>query len=212
MPKVVAPGWSEPVKLPPLNTACPEDAIEISPDGKTLYFYWSPTVGAVPAELLTGATGTYTASRVGQDPGQFGSPTFYDLRAGTTTGACDGEVSFSPGGAGGADIWVSTLTAGIWSEPQNLDAPVNSAGEDLQPAFVKSDPDTIYFTSDRNGPSAIFVSHKGDDSWGTPEQIVTGYVGEPTLTADGAILYFVHVLVDSQGVFGADIWYVKREQ
>jgi len=32
-----------------------------------------------------------------------------------------------------------------------------------------------------------------------------------SLVADGSILYFVHVLVDAAGVFGADIWYVRKE-
>ena len=28
--------------------------------------------------------------------------------------------------------------------------------------------------------------------------------GEPSLVADGSIMYFVHVLVDDEGVFGSD--------
>ena len=47
--------------------------------------------------------------------------------------------------------------------------------------------------------------------WGEPEMVITGYVGEPSLVADGNIMYFVHVLVDDDGVFGSNIWYVKRK-
>ena len=37
----------------------------------------------------------------------------------------------------------------------------------------------------------------------------TGF-GEPSLTADGRSLYFVHVLSDAEGVFDADVWLSER--
>ena len=37
-----------------------------------------------------------------------------------------------------------------------------------------------------------------------------GIVGEPSLTADGRTLYFVHVLTDGNGVFDSDVWYSER--
>lgn len=283
MPELLGQGWSEPALLPSLNTRCPEDAIEISADGATLYFYWSPRVGADSAELLTGTTGTYRAERAGSDPGVFENPTFFDLRQGVESGACDGEPSFSPGGdevwfhsvraentgyhatppvddfldiyvaelvdgrpgparnagsppnstsldgehslnpdgsslflssdrpggLGGTDLWRADRSSATWSEPENLGDSVNTGANELQPAFAADDPDTMYFVSDRDGPAAIYRSvHDGLD-WGAPELLITGYVGEPTLTADGALLYFVHVLVDDEGVYGADIWYMR---
>jgi hypothetical protein len=284
LPRVVAADWGAPVKLPTLNTACPEDAIEISRDGATLYFYWSPTVGASFDELLHGTTGTYRAERVGTDPGAFADPRFFDLRQGTD-GACDGELSFTPagdfvffhstrasnsgyrqqpaiddpmdiymapvsagvpgraenlgapvnsaqldgehclspdgsrlfltstrpGGLGGADIWLADKSGTAWGAPVNLGAPINSKGSDLQPAFAADDPSTMYFVSDRGGPAGIYRSVHDGTAWSEPEPVVTGYVGEPTLVADGSIMYFVHVLVDLAGVFGSDIWYVRRK-
>jgi Tol biopolymer transport system component len=284
MPQVVAAGWGAPVKLTTLNTACPEDAIEISRDGSTLYFYWSPTVGASADELLNGTTGTYYASRVGSDPGSFANPRFFDLRRDAAGGASDGELSFMPagdqvyfhstraantgytqqpsvddfldiyvatisggrpgaaqnlgpavnsvypdgehclspdgtrlylssqrpGGLGDADIWLSTKAGSLWNAPVNLGAPINSAGADLQPAFAASDPTTMYFVSDRGGAAGIYRSTLQGATWSQPEPVITGYVGEPSLVADGSVLYFVHVLVDGGGVFGADIWYVRK--
>lgn len=283
LPQVVGTGWGAPVKLPTLNTPCPEDAIEISRDGSTLYFYWSPTVDASYFELLYGSTGTYRALRAGTDPGAFEDPRFFDLRQ-DTDGACDGELSFSPAGdlvyfhstrsantgyqhdppvddlldiyvapvvdgvpgpvanlgeplnsvhadgehclspdgtklylastrpdgLGGSDIWESTRTGDTFGAPVNLGAPINSAGADLQPAFAADHPTTMYFASDRAGQMGIFCSTHDGTAWGTPEPIIGGYVGEPTLVADGSLLYFVHVLVDADGVFGADVWYVER--
>ena len=179
MPQVMAAGWGAPVKLPTLNTACPEDAIEISRDGLTLYYYWSPTVGASFDELLNGTTGTYYAERVGTDPGFFANPRIFDLRKGSPTGACDGELSFTP--TGDEVYFHSNRTA--------------NTGYQQQP-FV-DDPMDIYRSTYNR-------------TWSEPELVVTGYVGEPSLLADGSILYFVHVLVDDAGVFGSDIWYAKR--
>jgi hypothetical protein len=283
MPQTVATDFGPPIKLPTLNTACPEDAIEISRDGTRLYFYWSPLVGAGSTELLFGTTGTYAATRVGTDPGSFADPTFYKLRQGVD-GACDGELSFTPagdrvffhstraantgyqqspavddpldiyvapvvagvpgvavnlgqpvnsssldgehclspdgsklyltstrpGGLGGTDIWVSTWSGAAWGAPVNLGAPINTSGGELQPAFAADDAATMYFVSDRGGASGIYRSTSDGATWSAPEQVLSGYVGEPSLVADGSLLYFVHVLVDATGVFGADIWYVER--
>jgi hypothetical protein len=253
-PVVVADGWSEPVMLAaPLTDACPNDAIELSRDGKTLYFFWSPTVNGTYEELLHIHTGTYRAERVGDDPGVFGEPRFFDLQKGAEDGSVDGVPSFTPegdfvyfhstraanlgynatpptddfldiyvapmvdgepgvgvnvgepvnsvyldgehalhpdgkrlfftstrpGGVGdGPDIWVSERAGGGWSEPVNLGAPINSTGWDGQPGFAADHPDTMYFVSQRDGPSSIYQSTFNGTTWSEPEMVITGYVGE----------------------------------
>ncbi len=286
-PVVVATDWAEPVRLAgPLTDQCPNDAVEISRDGKTIYFFWSPTVEGTNEELLHIHTGTYYAERVGDDPGLFTNPLFFDLQKGAEGGSVDGSPSFTPdgayvyfhstraenlgfhhspptddyldiyvapiidgepgpavnpgepvnsiyldgehtlspdgsqlfltstrpGGLGGPDIWVSTKTDGLWSEPVNLGAPVNSAEWDGQPGFAAGDPNTMYFVSRRDGPSSIYRSTFNGENWSEPEMVITGYVGEPSLVEDGSLMYFVHVLVDDNGVFGSNIWYVKRKE
>ncbi|MBM3316514.1 MAG: PD40 domain-containing protein [Candidatus Eisenbacteria bacterium] len=120
--------------------------------------------------------------------------------------------STRPGGPGGIDLWVSTLQGSVWSDPVPMPPPINSAAADLQPAFAADDPHTLYFVSDRGGPGSIFRSRydSAGGAWSEPEMVITGYVGEPSLVADGSLMYFVHVLVDDDGVFGSDIWYVQR--
>ncbi|MBM4062743.1 MAG: hypothetical protein FJ265_16860 [Planctomycetes bacterium] len=279
--------WHGPQKVAvPINTDCPEDDTEISPDGQTLFFYGSPVYGPGAGEILTGTTGMYVAPRTG-GPGEFGTPRFLDLRKGTT-GAGDGHArlapsgdhiyfhsvratntgyqqvppvddpldvyvaayaggvaspaqnlgsvnspyldgepeiapdgatlyfgSTRPGGSGGTDIYTTTLVGGTWSAPANLGAPINTAANEAQVAFADGDPTTMYFVSDRdNRGSAIYRTQWTGSAWGAPVLVVQGQVGSPSLTADGSVMYFVHVLTDNtppDPVFGADLWYVLRK-
>jgi Tol biopolymer transport system component len=275
--------WDTPQRLgTPINTDCPEDAIEISRDGQTLYFmFTSDLLKYVPvSEQLQGKNGTYYATRTG-GPGEFSDPLFMDLRKGAAQGALDGELSFAPSGDtvyfhslraentgwrqtpavnDPLDIYSAVLTNGVPGPGHNLDTPVNSVfldGEhcmspdgttlyfasnrsgnvdifsstkngsswstpvgltdintyasEQQPAFAANAPDTMYFSSDRNGiGSAIYRSVRIGTAWQAPTLVIQGQVGEPALPADGSIMYFVHVLADT-AVFGADIYYCLRK-
>ena len=281
--------WSAPQKVSaPISNDCPTDDAEISADGQTLYFYWSPDLDLTPLQLLQGTTGVYVAHRTG-GPGEFSYPTFLDLRRGAEAGASDGHprltaagdtvyfhsaraenvgnqqqppvndildvyvaaitaglpgpaknlgnainsiymdgepgispdgrtlyfTSDRPGGLGKGDIYYSTLSGATWSAPVNLGAPINSADADVQAEFASNDPSTMYFVSDRNSMGmAIYRSHHDGASWEAPVLVVQGQVGSPSLTADGGIMYFVHILTDNtpgDPVFGADIYYVTRK-
>jgi hypothetical protein len=285
-PETVVADWGAPVRLgSPINTPCPEDAIEISRDGRFLYFYFTKDLleNLPPSERFSPLNATYRAERTG-GPGDFGEATLFDLGQGTDQ-SLDGELSFAPdgrlvyfhslraanlgyqqnppvddfldvyeadivdgepgpgrnlgapvnsiypdgehaihpdgttlyfsstraGGLGGTDIWSSTRQGANWTEPANLSAPINSAANDLQPAFT-ADGGTVYFVSDRDPLTggAIYRSNRDGDSWSEPELVIKGIVGEPSITADGRYLYFVHVLTDAAGLFDADVWYCER--
>jgi hypothetical protein len=120
-------------------------------------------------------------------------------------------ASTRPGGLGGNDIWMTRLDGEVWTSPVNLGAPINSASSDTQPTFT-SDGSTLYFVSDRNPTVglAIYRSHLTGQTWSSPELVIKGVVGEPSLTADGRYLYFVHVAMDAHGKFDADIWVSER--
>lgn len=109
------------------------------------------------------------------------------------------------------DIWKSVYDGDSWSDPVNLGGPINSIFSDMQPTFT-SDGDTMYYASDRNPlvGMAIYRSIRNGADWGAPDLVIKGLVGEPSLTADRQLMYFVHVLRDASGNFDADIWYVER--
>ena len=124
-------------------------------------------------------------------------------------------ASNRPGGVGKGDIYRSEYSNGQWSAPVNIGEPINTVDNDSQPAFAADDPNTIYFTSDRNNiGAAIYRSHFNGVEWETPVLVLRGQVGSASLTADGSLLYFVHVQTDNtpgDPVFGADIYYVVRK-
>ncbi len=116
--------------------------------------------------------------------------------------------SLRPGGMGVTDIWVSRFDGANWSSPINLGSPINSFADDYQPTFT-ADGDTMYYSSGRNPfiGMAIYRSVRTDSIWGQPQLVIQGLAGEPSLTADGQLFYFVHVLSDIGGVYDADVWY-----
>lgn len=119
--------------------------------------------------------------------------------------------STRPGGYGMADIWTSQWNGTVWSTPVNLGPAINSAFNDYQPTFTR-DGDTMYFASMRNPliGMAIYRTVGSGTNWTAPQLVIQGLVGEPALTADGELLYFVHILSDSLGNYDSDIWYCER--
>ena len=120
---------------------------------------------------------------------------------------------FFGGGVGRGNLWRATLGDEGWSEPEMLDTThINRPfSEQKQPAFT-ADGKTMYFVSDHLPErAAIYRSNIDEDgNFGQPELVIRGIVGEPSLTADGQYLYFVHVLMDDNGGFASDIWYTKK--
>lgn len=69
---------------------------------------------------------------------------------------------------GGRDLYVSfAQNDSVWTEPLNLGAVVNTAGDELTP-FLASDDKTLYFSSkgfSGYGGSDIYISTRLDDTW-----------------------------------------------
>lgn len=110
-------------------------------------------------------------------------------------------TSKRPGGYGGVDLWMSQRQGKTWSEPENIESPINSSGYDgfasLDPAgqnlyFVRDCPEKTKCKSDKLG---IFVSHKIDSGWSVPVKLPPPINTEycefgPTILADGKTLIF----------------------
>jgi outer membrane protein OmpA-like peptidoglycan-associated protein/tetratricopeptide (TPR) repeat protein len=153
---------------PPVNTGRNEGALNISPDGRYLFFagcdrpdgfgscdiYWSRKAGNAWSEPEN------LGERV-NSPAWDSQPSF----------SSDGKTLFfaskRPGGKGSSDIWKTELKAdGTWSIPVNLGDSVNTPYEEMTP-FIHGDGRTLYFASKGHpgmGGFDMFICRRTSDS------------------------------------------------
>lgn len=128
--------------------------------------------------------------------------------------SADGKELFfhstRPGGLGGRDIWISTMTAAGWGEPVNAGAGVNTETDEGWP-YVSPDGKELWFN--RNW-SIFRCLRQEDGTWEDCQEIISQLAGEPTLSADGKTLYFVHHYLseDLKTILEADIYVSYREE
>ena len=210
---------------PVINTAGNENMPALSLDGKTMFFN-----GSNRPDVFGGAD-IYMMTRT--DPNNdFGwtapvnlgaviNTTAHEAGAGYFENPTNGTAilyftSNRTGGLGGEDIYQSTRNAnGTFNAPTNV-AALNSASLDRNSA-IRRDGLEIFFTSERGGGLGerdIWVSTRASISapWNPPVNLAvvnsTGADQMPSLSPDGAILYF-----DSDrngGIGGADLYAAVR--
>jgi len=113
--------------------------------------------------------------------------------------SADGQEMFfhsrRAGGYGGLDLWVAPKTSDGWGEPINLGRLVNTSADEGWP-FVSPDGQELWYNGQskqgRPGPAIFRAPRQPDGSWGHPEEIVSTFAGEPSMSNDGRTLYFVH--------------------
>jgi len=115
-------------------------------------------------------------------------------------------------GMGKTDIYVATLTADGWSEPENVGPPINTEYNDAN-ASISTDGKKLFFVSDRPGGMGgydIWMSEPGPDGeWAEPVNLgktinTEGWEGNVFIAPDGETLYFSS---NGHGGFGgADVF------
>jgi hypothetical protein len=131
-----------------------------------------------------------------------------------------------PGGLGSADIWVSEKVDGVWQEPVNMGAPINSPYSDHCFYVTGPDENTGYLTTTRPGGyggNDIYVVHRVNGVWQEPvnlgPNVNTPYSDHHgLLSPDGKSIYYnsdrpgglggedIYVsTMDKNGVFGSAV-------
>lgn len=165
-------GWSQSKSIgPPVNTERNEGAFATSPDGRYLFFTACGREGGV------GRCDIWYTRKDGDkwlEPRNFGTPLNSRYWDSQPTIASDGVTIYfasdRPGGFGGSDIWMSTLTPDGWSVPVNLGETINTPLDEEFP-FIHPDGQTLYFTSMGHagmGNRDIFITRREGDSWSEP--------------------------------------------
>jgi hypothetical protein len=129
----------------------------------------------------------------------------------------DGTLYFSSNRAGSLgqnDVYRARRRDGRWTAPENLGAPVNTAGREYDP-FIAADESYLIFASERPGGfggADLYLSvHEPDGSWGEPRNLgpaINTAESEytPMLSPDGKYLFFTR---GRQGY--DDLYWVEAE-
>jgi Tol biopolymer transport system component len=201
-------GWAKPVPMPaPVSSAGAEDSACMSPDGSTLFFFFTPDVRLPPEkQLAQGATGIYYSMKTGS---VWSMPRRARL-ASTPTDALDGAetlhgstlwfASVRNGNYREIDIYTCTFKDGKFSNVKNAGARLNKeigVGElDFSP-----DGTELYFHSSAisgKGGMDIFVTRSANGTWTDPVPVdavnTAGNDGYPFITQDGRELWFTRTI------------------
>jgi ribosomal protein L24E len=207
-------GWQEPVAVPgSLNTAGAEDSPFILPDGKTMYFTFTPDA-SLPAEqqLFDGVTGTYV-SRLGADGWGQVERVVLQTPGKLSLDGCpftDGKILWfcsTREGYTGMQWFTAQFQGGTWRKWQY-------AGDQFKPGYevgelhITADGQELYFHSSRPGGQGqldIWVTRKVAGVWQEPENVVAvnspDSEGWPFVSQDGNELWFTRFYLGAPAIF-----------
>jgi chitodextrinase len=208
-------GWSKPAEVKSdLNRMFNSGPLNISPDGRTVYFTSEIETGsAAKRKSFRNHSGIFIGRLIGNNLDSISAFRYNskDYDVGQPTLSSDGKMlifaSNIPGGQGGSDIWYCIMTKGEWSAPVNFGAPVNSTASENFPYYHRSG--KLFFASDRPGGigkmdiySTILTAGKWDDPVLLPEPINSG-ADDFSFVADKDLLtgYFVSDRMNSDDIY-----------
>jgi thioredoxin len=207
-----------------VNSWYEEHGPSLSTDGLTLYF-----ASTRPGEFGIGEYDLWVTTREAPDK-PWSEPTSLGLTVNSVWRDRAPRISADelslyfcsnrPGGYGGLDLWVTNrLTKqDDWGEPVNLGSPINTQYDEDR-CHISADGLTLLFDSDRPGGQGawdIWMATRASTSepWSEPVNIgppVNGTAndGDPTLSADGRVLFFTST---RPGGYGSnDLWMSQRK-
>jgi hypothetical protein len=117
------------------------------------------------------------------------------------------------GGVGDQDLWYATREGEGFSEAIHAGAPPNDAGTQMMPAFGPIEGELWWNgTSGLGQPGpAVWRSAWVDGAWGEPQEVVSSFAGEPTLTDEGDLIFVHHYFTEGPGeMLEADLYIARR--
>jgi len=205
-------GWEIPIPLEaPVDTAGAEDSPFVTPDGNTLYFFFTPDV-SVPVEkqILDNVTGIYVSHRQNgqwsepqrvwlQDPGKLAGDGC-EFVQGNVMWFCSVREGYT-----GVHWFTAEFRNGKWQGWKNADFNPDYAVGELHMSANGSE---LYFGSSRPGGKGgmdIWMSRNASGKWQEPEDVeavnTAGDEGWPFLSQDGNELWFLRTYQGSPAIF-----------
>lgn len=201
-----------PVPLPyPVNTSGAEDSPFILPDGKTLYFFFTPDV-RVPAnkQLFDEVTGIWVCHREGnswtvpvrvrlQDPGKLALDGAVCIQ--------EDEMWFASAREGytGVNMFTAHCIQGQWMDPQYVG---DRLMKEIQIGEVHIHQNDLYFHSPRKGGLGdydIWMTSRKGNTWSDPVLLQSvnspAMDGYPFVSSDGNELWFTRTHRGTPAIF-----------
>lgn len=120
------------------------------------------------------------------------------------------------GAMGSCDLYFSEWRNGVWTEPKNMGAPLNTGAWESQPS-LSADGRTLYFASERSGGKGgrdLWISSRQKNGrWGEPVNLgdsinTSSNEASPFIHPDGQTLYFMSE--GHPGMGGYDLFYARK--
>jgi hypothetical protein len=212
-PKLHSAEYHTPVPLPwPVNTAGAEDSPFVLPDGKTLYFFFTPDVRVpVGQQLLDGVTGIYQSKKM--DGGAWSEPARVVLNDEISLDGAvfirDNVMWFASARVGytGVNWFTAELIGEKWQNWKYAGGQFPASYEVGELHFT-ADWNELYFHSGRAGGKGrydIWVTRLVNGQWQEPENIPAvnsaEYDGWPYVSQDGNELWFNRTYLGTPSIF-----------
>ncbi len=180
--------FSTPAQIPGINTKGNDAAIAVSPDGQTLFIFYSDSRNS--GDILMSTLDGNKFSKPVPLNKNINTPEYWEGSCGISA---DGKFLYfsseRPGGFGGKDIWVSEKINGDWAPAKNLGPKINTKYNEDAP-FIHPDGITLFFSSQGHtsiGGYDIMFSVKKDNDWIDPKNM-----GMPLNTTEDDVFYVIN--------------------
>jgi len=214
-PQLHSSEYQQPVALTSIiNTAGGEDSPFITPDGNTLYFFFTPDV-KVPAnrQLFDGVTGIYASRKqngewsrpkrlILQDEGKL-SLDGCEFVQGDKIWICSAREGYT-----GLHWFIAELKNGKWQNWRYADDNLNKKDFKTGELHITADGNELYAHSARAGGKGqydIWVWRKVGGKWQEPENVrivnTSEMEGWPFVSQDGNELWFLRVYRGSPAIY-----------
>jgi hypothetical protein len=212
LPVLHSSDYEQPIPLPePVNTAGAEDSPFILPDGKTLYFFFTPDVRVPPQkQLLDNVTGVWVCHRNQdtwskpervwlQEPGKLSLDGAVCIQ-GTEMWFASAREGFT-----GVNIFTAEWVNGKWA---NWRYAGDRLMKEIQIGEVHLYGNDLYFHSGRPGGKGgydIWVTTRNGGSWSDPVNIeavnTSAMDGYPFISPDGNELWLTRTYYGTPAIF-----------
>ncbi len=197
-----------------INTAGAEDSPFITPDGTTMYFFFTPDVRVPPEkQLLDGVTGVYVSHKSGGTWSEAERVVLQDPRKLSLDGAVfvlGDDMWFATAREGnyrGVDMWTARWNGRSWGDWANAGELLNHTYQ-IGEMHLTADGQTMYFHADRPGGKGgydIWTISRSVDGWTEPVNVESVNSPEtdgwPFVSEDGQELWFLRTYMGTPALF-----------